>query len=140
MQEKVVETKQCKHCDISFEITDKDLEFYKKVSPKFEDRKYLIPTPKLCPDCRQQRRLSFRNERKLYKRKCDVTEKNIISVYSPDKSYKIYEKDEWRSDNLESLDYGTTFNFSKSFFEQFKELKNNVPKMNLMISHCENCD
>jgi hypothetical protein len=33
--EKVVETKICKHCDSSFEITDKDLDFYEKVSPVF---------------------------------------------------------------------------------------------------------
>jgi hypothetical protein len=34
--EKIVETKTCKHCNISFEITDKDLEFYEKVSPIFQ--------------------------------------------------------------------------------------------------------
>jgi len=33
--EKIVETKTCKHCISSFEITDKDLEFYDKVSPIF---------------------------------------------------------------------------------------------------------
>jgi hypothetical protein len=34
-QEKVVKIKICKHCNSSFEITDKDLEFYEKVSPTF---------------------------------------------------------------------------------------------------------
>jgi hypothetical protein len=34
--EKVVETKICKHCEVSFEITDKDIEFYEKVSPIFD--------------------------------------------------------------------------------------------------------
>jgi hypothetical protein len=33
--EKIVETKKCKHCNASFGITDKDLEFYDKVSPIF---------------------------------------------------------------------------------------------------------
>lgn len=28
MQEKIVEIKNCKQCNISFDITDKDLEFY----------------------------------------------------------------------------------------------------------------
>jgi hypothetical protein len=91
MQEKVIHTKTCKQCNSSFLITDKDLEFYDKVSPSFpksslvplikgEARneqgdfiKHQIPPPTLCPDCRQQRRLSFRNERNLYKRKCDAT-------------------------------------------------------------------
>ena len=88
-------TKVCKQCNIKFDITDKDLEFYEKISPKFNKKIYRIPTPTLCPDCRQQRRLSFRNERNLYKRKCDATSKNIISMYSPDKPHKVYEKDVW---------------------------------------------
>jgi len=90
--EKIVETKVCKHCGVSFDITDKDLEFYEKVSPVFSNFnpgvkketsglkllesgkiKYLIPSPTLCPDCRAKRRMSFRNERKLYKRKCDFS-------------------------------------------------------------------
>jgi hypothetical protein len=33
--EKVIETKVCKHCSVKFAITDKDLEFYNKVSPIF---------------------------------------------------------------------------------------------------------
>jgi hypothetical protein len=33
--EKIVETKTCRHCGANFYITDKDLEFYEKVSPVF---------------------------------------------------------------------------------------------------------
>jgi hypothetical protein len=81
MQEKIVETKSCKQCNSTFEITDKDIEFYDKISPSFPSpdsiesglKKFSIPTPTLCPDCRQQRRLSFRNLRNLYKRKCDYS-------------------------------------------------------------------
>jgi hypothetical protein len=35
MQEKTIEIKICKYCNSSFEITDKDLEFYDKISPIF---------------------------------------------------------------------------------------------------------
>ena len=62
--------KTCKNCNSNFEITDEDLKFYEKVSPEFNGKKCLIPAPTLCSDCRQQRRLSFRNERNLYKREC----------------------------------------------------------------------
>ncbi len=34
--ETLVETKICRHCQTSFPITDKDLEFYEKVSPVFK--------------------------------------------------------------------------------------------------------
>ena len=95
MQEKVIEIKQCKQCNISFEITDKDLEFYDKISPIFQDKKYFIPTPTLCPDCRQQRRLSFINERNLYRRKSSKTEESIISIYSPNKDLTVFESKEW---------------------------------------------
>lgn len=131
--ETLLETKVCKHCGTSFPITDKDLEFYDKVSPTFGEKKYSIPTPTLCPDCRQQRRLSFRNERKLYKRKCDATEKNIISIYSPDKPFKVYHQDYWWSDAWDPMDYGRDFDFGKGFFGQFAKLSHQIPKPALYI-------
>jgi len=139
MQEKNIETKICK-CWVQFEITDKDLEFYEKISPVFWWEKYLIPAPTLCPDCRHQRRLSFRNERNLYKRKCDATGKNIISAYSPNKLYKVYDQNEWWSDKWNALDYWIDFDFSLGFFEQFLELRDKVPRMSLINSFSENSE
>ena len=138
--EKLVETKTCRHCSAQFPITDKDLEFYDKVSPVFSGVKYAIPAPTLCPDCRQQRRLSFRNERKLYKRNCDATGKSIISIYSPDKPFKVYHQDFWWSDKWDPLSYGKEFDFSRPFFEQFGELLLIIPRPNSDRDHCENCD
>ena len=127
MSEKIVKHKSCKQCKTSFEITDKDLEFYDKVSPVFNGEKQSIPSPKLCPECRQQRRLSVRNEMKLYKRICGATGKSIISIYSPDKEEKVYNAWEWWSDKWSWLEYGVEFNFERSFFDQFNALRLNVP-------------
>ena len=69
----IVERKTCKISNQSFPITQKDLEFYDKISPTFNGKKYQIPTPTLCPEERARRRLSFRNERNLYRRTCDLT-------------------------------------------------------------------
>ena len=138
--EKVVETKICKHCETKFEITNRDLEFYEKVSPVFAWKKYNIPTPKFCPDCRQQRRLSFRNERKLYKRICYATGKQIVSIYSPDKLYKVYDQEIWWSDKWDALDYWRDFDFNKSFFEQFNELMKEVPRISVLNWVSENSD
>jgi len=140
MAETIVETKACKHCWAPFTITDKDLEFYDKISPVFWWKKYSIPSPTFCPDCRQQRRLSFRNERKLYKRNCDASGKQIISVYSPDKPYKVYEKKEWFADGRDPLSYGRDFDFSKMFFQQYEELIHEVPRMSLVWQDRENSD
>lgn len=138
--EKIVETKSCQKCQISFDITDSDLEFYDKVSPIFKDKKYPIPTPMLCPNCRQQRRLSCRNETKLYSRVCDATQKNIISIYSPDKPYTVFAADYWWSDHWDALDYGLDYDFEMSFFENFQKLDRQVPKLSTTIQNSQNCE
>lgn len=131
MSEQIVESKLCKHCWTSFDITDADLKFYNKISPTFAGKLYQIPTPTLCPDCRQQRRFSFRNERNLYKRKCDLSNKDIISVYSPDKKYKVYDQKKWRSDERNPLDYWRDFDFTQPFFKQFDQLLKDTPRISL---------
>jgi hypothetical protein len=95
MQEQIIETKNCKQCGSSFDITEKDIEFYDKISPIFADKKYNIPTPKLCPECRQQRRFCFSNERNFYKNQSSKSEKNLISIYSQDKNINVMEQGEW---------------------------------------------
>ena len=140
MADNIVEMKACKHCWTSFTITDKDVEFYNKISPIFAWKKYPIPTPTLCQDCRQQRRLSFRNERKLYKRTCDASGKQIISMYSPDKPYKIYDQKIRWSDSWNAMDYGKEYDFTKPFFEQFKELYQYIPKISLTNTGSENSE
>lgn len=112
-----------------YEITDEDQKFYKKIE---------VPPPVLCPDCRLQQRLSFRNERKLYNRKCDLSGKEIISMYSPDKSYKVYEQEEWWSDKWDPLEYGQEFDFNRPFFDQFNELFIQVPRIALLNERIEN--
>jgi len=132
--------KQCKNCQQSFEIIDEDLKFYEKVSPEFCGKKYLIPAPSLCPECRQQRRLTFRNERKLYKRKCDLCKKDIISIYSPDKKYIVYCPDCWWSDKWNDLEYGKNYDFNKSFFEQFNKLMLSVPRLSIINRNSQNSE
>src|SRR3989339_1000927 len=96
--------KTCRQCQQNFEITDENLKFYEKVSPIFGGKKYLIPAPSLCPDCRQQKKLAWRNERNLYHRQCDLTGKNILSSASKDKKYPVYDREIWWSDKWNALD------------------------------------
>lgn len=69
--EKIVERKICRLSGQEFFVTDKDLEYLDKKSPIFAGKKYLIPSPTLSPEERKRRRLTWRNERKLYHGKCD---------------------------------------------------------------------
>jgi CxxC-x17-CxxC domain-containing protein len=93
-----VEDRKCSQCNSNFEITNFDLEFYEKFSPVFLTKKYSIPTPKLCPDCRQQRRLSFINESNLYKSKCNSCGKNIVSRFNPKSGLNVFCNECWASD------------------------------------------
>lgn len=138
--ETIVYTKHCRTCNAEYCITDKDMEFYRKVSPVFNGERYLIPTPELCPSCRQQRRLSWRNERFLYRRTCDATGRNIISIYSPDKPHTVYSNEEWYSDRWNPLDFGMEFDFSRTFGEQFKQLQLGVPRIQNFVALNENSD
>ena len=134
-------TKTCKQCNTKFEITDGDLGFYKKISPTFDGKTFEIPAPTLCPQCRYQRRISWRNERNLYKRKCDATGKEMISIFSPDKkSPPVYSAEAWWSDSWNAKDFGRDFDFSRPFFEQFHELFKVVPQLTLNNQKSENSE
>lgn len=150
--EKIIETKKCLISGKEFVITDKDLEFYDKISPVFWWKKYSIPSPTLCPDERQKRRLAFRNERKLYKRKCSATGKELISNYHPDVLFPVFSREYWLSDAYNPSDYGMDFDFNKSFFEQFRSLSNITPRFHIQqqdpienseysncVSNCRSC-
>lgn len=128
----------CKQCQAGFEITPDDLAFYEKVSPVFGDRKFTIPPPTLCPPCRMQRRMAFRNERLFYQRKCDFTGRDIIALYAPDTPYRVYDQEEWWGDGWDPLQYGRPFDFSRPFFEQFRDLWKEVPMLALWNIQCEN--
>ncbi|MEK7126764.1 MAG: hypothetical protein AAB848_01530, partial [Patescibacteria group bacterium] len=133
--------KNCGNCRTDFEVPEEDISFYEKISPVFKGKTYNIPTPKLCPPCRRQRRMSFRNERSLYVRKCDLTGKSIISAYSEDKPFKVYQHTEWETDAWDPMDYGKDYDFNKLFFDQFNDLQLNVPKKALHIPDSMiNCD
>ncbi len=125
--------KTCNQCQNNFDVTDEDRLFYEKVSPIFSGTKYSITEPTICPDCRQQRRLSICNERNLYPGECGLCKKRTLTEYSPDRKQPIYCRECWHSDKWDARDYGMDFDFSKSFFEQIKELKLKTPALALSV-------
>lgn len=126
-------TKNCQHCSEPFEVTEDDKVFYDKISPTFNGKAFAIPEPTLCPDCRQQRRLALYNRRQLYTRDSSFSNKPIISIYSSEKPFKVYESDAWYSDKWDPLEHGRDFDFSRGFFEQFRELMEEVPLLALVL-------
>lgn len=113
------ETKKCKKCGEDFNIEINDFSFYKKMG--------VLP-PKLCPDCRSQLRTNFRNERFFYKRPCDNCKKDVVSMFSPNKPFPVWCHECWWSDDLNPKGYAMDYDPKRSFFDQFNELWNKVPK------------
>ncbi len=125
------ETKKCQNCKNDFIIEADDFSFYEKMQ---------VPAPTFCPMCRAQRRMSWRNENSLFKRKSDFSGEEIFSAFSPDSQVKVYEKDIWVSDKWDPMDYARSYDFSFTFFEQFKNLLYTVPLKNLNVVNGVNSD
>ncbi|MBT4631543.1 hypothetical protein HOH67_00100 [Candidatus Peregrinibacteria bacterium] len=132
--------KNCRQCNVQFELSELEKQFLEKVSPVIAGQKYLIPEPTLCSVCRRQRRYSFRNDWNLYKRNCSKTGKGILSVFPADVKFPVYSQESWWSDEFDARDYGRDFDFSRPFFEQFAELQDVLPRVASMVVNSENCD
>ncbi|OGZ69385.1 MAG: hypothetical protein A3D35_01745 [Candidatus Staskawiczbacteria bacterium RIFCSPHIGHO2_02_FULL_34_9] len=122
---------QCQNCKQDFTIEPEDFTFYEKIK---------VPAPTFCPECRLQRRLSFRNERVLYKRSCGLCKKEVISVYHPESNNIMYCQECWWSDKWNPLSYGRDVDFSKPFFEQYHELSREVPRVSLINANSVNSE
>lgn len=138
--ESIIETKACQNCQSSFDITDTDRAFYDKVSPVFGEKKYTLPSPTLCPNCRQQRRLAQINQYYLYKNTCGLCQQSIVSRFQPESRIVNYCNACWASDNWDSLSYGQEMDFKRSLFEQVRELIQKTPFQSLIgsLSNIEN--
>lgn len=130
--------KNCTQCGGPFEVTDDDLKFYEMISPVIGGQKQLLSPPTKCPICRHQGRLAFRNERNLYYRNSDLSGKQVVTIYSPDKPYKVYDQDEWWGDGWDPLVFGQDFDFNRNFTDQFRELFLKLPRMSLHTIGNEN--
>lgn len=124
-------TKQCQQCNKTFQIFPEELEFCKRIE---------VPEPVLCPDCSTLRRMCFRNERSLYQRKCNLCQQDVISIFSPDKPYRIYCNKCWWGDKWNILDTGQKVDFNRPFFQQINEVFQKTPLCNIVFANSNNSD
>lgn len=117
------ETKVCQNCKKDFVIEPDDFAFYEKMK---------VPPPTWCPECRLVKRLQWRNERSLFKRKCDFCHTEKILIFPPESPYTVYCYSCWWSDKWDAQQYAKDYDLSKPFFEQFKELFFEVPRMGII--------
>ena len=121
----------CTSCGSLFTLCEAEIKAYKRFD---------IPAPSTCSECRHKRHLIFRNERKLFNNVSCISGKSIISTYPKSSPFKIIDQDEWWNDSFDTTTYGRDFDFNKHFFEQFKVLQRDVPRWARMFVNCENSD
>ncbi len=120
------ETRVCQVTEKEFVIEPEDFEFYKRIG---------IPPPTFSPEERMRRRMSFLNDRNFYKRTCDLTGESCVSLFPQDVNVPVYSPKAWWSDEWDATDYGQEYDFSRPFFEQFKELMHKVPQFSLQSQY-----
>lgn len=125
------ENKTCQNCKKDFIIEQEDLDFYKKMD---------VPSPTFCPKCRFQRRMAFRDERRLFRTKSGMSNKDILTLFPPETGCVSYEEKEWWSDDWDPLGYGLDIDWNKPFLEQVKELFYKVPLMSRNVETMTNSD
>ena len=63
---------KCQKCQKEFLIVEQELRFYEKK---------MLAEPKECSECRRTWRANLRNERNLYRRKCEKCAVELMSSY-----------------------------------------------------------
>jgi len=116
------ETRNCQNCHNKFTIEPDDFGFYEKIN---------VPPPTFCPECRLIRRLTFRNEKSLYRNECKKCGKSVISVYPKDSNVVVYCRPCWWGDDWDELESAVNFDDSKDFFSQLNNLLHKAPLPNL---------
>lgn len=123
--------KICKICGKKYELTEQDLGLFKKLD---------VPVSDICPEERHKNKMAFRNERFLYKKKCDLCKKEIISMFTKDSPYTVFCPECFWGDNYDAMEHGRNFDFNRPFFDQFDEFNKKVPKCALDNFDKENSD
>ncbi len=70
----------CENTGKNYRIVKPELQFYRKMN---------LPIPKLCPDERHRQRISSRNTRSLWDRKCDECKCEMRSTFSLDRPERV---------------------------------------------------
>ena len=119
----------CETCTQAFEITAKELSLYERISPRYGNNILHIPPPKHCPGCREQQRMSWRNERNIFIRQCSKSGKKLFSAYTPETEFPVIDNALWWQPENDAKDFAQPIDFSRSISEQMSDLRRVVPRM-----------
>lgn len=121
----------CSVTGTRFTITEAELQFYHRMG---------VSPPRLSPLERQRRRTVYRNFRDLHRGTCALTGQPIISMYDRAVPFPVFSTAAWFSDSWDPRSYGTAYDHSKTFFDNYSALSAQIPRFALMNLKSENCD
>jgi CxxC-x17-CxxC domain-containing protein len=79
----------------------------------------------------------------MYYRSCDESGKRILALYPASSEKKVVtytQKTWWDYAKMNPLEFGRDFDFSRTFVEQFADLKKDVPRPSLHNTNVENAE
>src|SRR3989344_5001330 len=122
LDEKGGQWRVCRFSGEKFYVRPEDIKFYKKMR---------VPLPTMSPNERLRLLLSSWNLYFLFNSTSAFSGKKIVTQFPPNTEYKVWEHQHWFSGNWDAAEYGIEYDLTKSFFDQFKKLKLNVPRPKL---------
>lgn len=122
----------CADCSSPFDTPDDHREYLRSIGIETD--------PIVCPPCRHRQRSALRNERNLYRRTCSACGKAIVTVFSCERNFPVHCPDCWWGDGWDGLTFGREFDFSRPFFDQLRELQDQVPRLCLNNAKHENSE
>lgn len=122
---------QCVQCNAFFHLDAAAEEYFKKFG---------VMNSELCSQCKKIQLMCWRNERTFYPAVCSQCQTAMISCFNPEYPAPVMCNDCWWSSDFDPLQYGRDYDFSRPFFEQFKDLMNEVPVGNLFIANSDNSE
>lgn len=125
------ENKICVNCKNEFSIDSGDLMLYEKIGLKI---------PGQCFECRMKQYSAFWVFGKFRKGVSDLSGESLITILPNNPRYPIYKSREWWGDAWDPMQYGMEYDSSRPFFEQLKELQENIPRPHQTGENSTNCD
>ena len=126
LDEKGGQWRVCRFSGEKFYVRPEDIKFYKKMR---------VPLPTMSPNERLRLLLSSWNSYFLFNSTSAFSGKKIVTQFPPNTEYKVWEHQHWFSGNWDAAEYGIEYDLTKSFFDQFKKLKLNVPRPSLFVDN-----
>jgi len=121
---KINKIKKCKYCNSEFAIYD--------IEKKMLD-KHLFKDTEQCPSCTFKIHNSSINDRHLYSRIDSETREDLVSILSPNYTWKIIEAKRYKKMLINDYALNHTQDISQDIFTQFTKMYDDFPKPSRLI-------